>query len=149
MRNGFPRILRSMRWLCLLGLFPAGALATEAVNATAIEALLRWDIAAVLPDARGQVQDTAPRITQLRSFRLPGGMQAELLLVCATLIFDEPETEPTGVAVIYAQAPRRGTRALGAPFFHGMNWMRGQIPLADACDATASERNWNAVAPSR
>ncbi|MDB5314597.1 MAG: hypothetical protein JWO24_441 [Rhodospirillales bacterium] len=48
----------------------AGAQATDRLNAEAMEALLRWDIAAVLPDARGQAQDSAPRITQLRGFHL-------------------------------------------------------------------------------
>lgn len=57
-----------------------------------------------------------------------GVLGPELLLVCATLIFDEPETEPTGVALIYAPSPRAGLRPLGTPFFHGLNWMRGGSP---------------------
>lgn len=146
MLNSFPRFLQAMRWLCLIGLLSAGAQAADPLNGAAIEALLRWDVAAVLPDARGQVEDSAPRITQLRSFPLHGGMHPEMILVCATLIFDEPETEPTGVAIIYARAQRTGPRAVGTPFFHGMNWMRGQVPLADSCDASVTERNWTAVA---
>lgn len=138
-----------MRWVCLLGALSAGARAADRLDAAAIEALLRWDIAAVLPDARGQTWDAAPRITQLRRFHLAGETGPELLLVCATLILDEPETEPTGVALIYALGPRTGPRPLGTPFFFGLNWMRGQVPLADACDAAASGMNWNTVAQRR
>lgn len=127
----------------------ASAQATDPLNAAAMEALLRWDIAAVLPDARGQTEDSAPRITQLRGFHLPTERGPDQLLVCATLIFDEPETDPTGVVVIYALAQATGPRPLGRPFFYGMNWMRGQVPLADACDAAASGMNWTAVAQRR
>jgi hypothetical protein len=127
----------------------AGAQATDPLSAEAVEALLRWDIAAVLPDARGQTEDSAPRITRLRGFHLAMESGPDQLLVCATLIFDEPETEPTGVAVIYALAQATGPRLLGSPYFYGMNWRRGEVPLADACDAAASGMGWTAVAQGR
>ena len=110
-------MLKAMRWICLLVVLSAGAQAAGRYNAAAIEALLRWDIAAFLPDARGQTQDVAPRITELRSFQLLDEADLGRLLVCATLIFNEPETEPTGVALIYALGPRTGPRPLGTPFF--------------------------------
>jgi len=127
-------------------MLPAAAHSADRLNAAAIGALLRWDIAAVLPDARGQTQDTTPQITQLRSFRLAGVTEPDLLLVCATLVFDEPDTDPTGVVLIYALDQRTGPRPLGSPFFHGLNWARGRVPLADACDAAQAGTNWNAVA---
>jgi hypothetical protein len=141
-----PRMLHAMRWSCLLGMLSAGAQASDWLTGEAMEALLRWDIAAVLPDARGQAQDSAPRIVQLRGLHLAVEGGSEQLLVCATLIFDEPETEATGVAVIYALAEETGARPFGSPYFYGMNWMRGQVPLADACDAAASGMGWNAAA---
>ena len=149
MLSRFFQMLKAMRWICLLVVLSAGAQAAGRYNAAAIETLLRWDIAAFLPDARGQTQDVAPRITELRSFQLLDEADLGRLLVCATLIFNEPETEPTGVALIYALGPRTGPRPLGTPFFYGLNWMRGQVPLADACDAAASGMNWNAVAQRR
>jgi len=149
MLSRFPHMLQAMRWSCLLGLLSAGAQAADRLTAEAMEALLRWDVAAVLPDARGQAQDSAPHIFQLRGFPLAVGGEEGQLLVCATLIFDEPETELTGVAVIYALAEGTGARPLGSPLFYGMNWMRGQVPLADACDAAAAGMGWNAVAQRR
>lgn len=145
----FPHMLQAMRWSSLLGMLSVGAQAAERLTAEAMEALLRWDVAAVLPDARGQAQDTAPQIIQLRGFPLPVGGEQGHLLMCGTLIFDEPETELTGVAVIYALAGGTGARPLGSPLFYGMNWMRGQVPLADACDAAAAAMGRNAVAQRR
>ena len=142
-------MLKAMRWICLIGMLSASAQAADPVSAEAMAALLRWDIAAVLPDARGQLQVSAPLIIQSRSFPLAVEIGPAQLLVCATLIFDEPEAEPIGVAIIYALSHATGHRPLGSPFFYGLNWMRDQVPLADACDAAASGRGWNAVAQRR
>ncbi|WP_426954225.1 hypothetical protein [Muricoccus radiodurans] len=88
-------------------------------------ALVRWDLAASLP--HGPTDD--PTIRSLRAYR--AGDAADLL-VCLTLTFDEPET----AAVLRYGLDRTGSlRLAGAPFFHGLDWLHGSGPPADACEA--------------
>ncbi|MBP0447801.1 hypothetical protein J8J14_23945 [Roseomonas sp. SSH11] len=109
--------------------------ASETIEVARISAQVRWDIGAAMPDG----PEDEPVIHALRAYSQEDGEDGKRILVCLTLGFRTPEPGRTGAVLLYAQGAESRFEPLGLPFHHGLDWLRGQVPLADACEVAATE----------
>ncbi|WP_426958765.1 hypothetical protein [Muricoccus radiodurans] len=92
----------------------------------------RWDVGAALPD--GPVDEP---VFERVAVHLPAD---DLVLVCLVLAFRTPDPGRTRAAILYARGGDGRLVPLGPPLFHGPEWARGHLPLADACAAAEAGR---------
>ncbi|ONG55828.1 hypothetical protein BKE38_08215 [Pseudoroseomonas deserti] len=130
-------LLRCGLALLLLGPLPAGAL-----GPAERDWLLRDALRAILA-AMPEESDRALSLVRLRFHPRP---DAPGLMLCGRLDFADAEAGGIGVALLYdSDAPGRPRRA-GAPFFHGLEWLRGALPPADRCAEAEGQRALDASA---
>jgi hypothetical protein len=126
-----PRTAQAFLTVALATVLAPTPRSSEAIEAARITAQVRWDIGAAMPDG----PEDEPVIHALRAYPQEGGSGREDLLVCLTLGFRTPEPGETGAVLLYARNEKGRLQPQGPPFYHGLEWLRGEVPLADACEA--------------
>jgi hypothetical protein len=95
----------------------------------------RWAVVLTLPE--GSDQDV--RFHEIRTYphANPGGVAG--ILVCGMLDFADAEANRVRFVVLFEENGQGALTRAEPPFFHGLDWLRGSVMLADLCEA-AEER---------